>query len=150
VQTFGAECLESAWSGGVDLLRDTLTVGSDAAAPPITINLRADCPTLTATVRASGENQQQTAILLIVPSSGIAEPRTMGVPIQRQQAAAPAMNSFNMTLPPGSYHVYAFPNVDGLEYANPEVLRGYPSQSVDLAAGQKAAVSLDLAERKEN
>jgi uncharacterized protein (DUF2141 family) len=33
------------------------------------------------------------------------------------------------TLSPGTYHVYAVSDLEGLEYANPEAMRGIPSQS---------------------
>jgi hypothetical protein len=64
--------------------------------------------------------------------------------------AGSSVGSTQFTLSPGSYQVFAFSRVEGLEYANPEALRAYPSQSVTLEAGQKMDLTLDLAERKEN
>jgi len=153
VQPWGNECVESAWYGSVDLLRDYLVVGADTTTQPITISLRADCATLSAQVRA-GDHLEQMASLLVVPSSGFAEPKVMQV--QTQASVQPGLGGgyggggAMLTLAPGSYEVYALSSLDGLEYANPEALRGYPSQSVSLTAGQKTDLTLDLTERREN
>jgi hypothetical protein len=154
VQLFGNECVESAWYGSVDLLRDYLVVGADATTQPITVNMRADCAKVTAKIRA-GEHQEQMASLLVVPNAGLGEPRVMQIQTQPMQPSGPVVGSAGMggislTLSPGSYQIYALSNIDGLEYANPEALRGYPSQSVTLGPNQKMDLTLDLTERKEN
>jgi hypothetical protein len=46
--------------------------------------------------------------------------------------------------------VFALTSLDGLEYSNPEALRNYPSQSVNLGPGQKTELTVELTERKEN
>jgi hypothetical protein len=148
VQTYGKECVESAWYGSVDLLRDYLVVSSDGGAQPITINLRDDCATLTAKLRP-GEHLPATGSVLVVPSSSFVAPKVL--PIGTQLPPGLSGAGLNATvLSPGSYQVFAFTNLDGLEYANPEVLRGYPSQSVTLEPGQKAEVAVELSERREN
>jgi hypothetical protein len=55
-----------------------------------------------------------------------------------------------VTLSPGVYHVYAFTSIDELEYANPEVMRDFPSQEVELAPNQSLELTLKPVERKEN
>jgi hypothetical protein len=149
VQTYGKECLESAWYGSVDLLRDYMTVGSDGGGTqPITINLRADCATLTAKVRPGG-HVPATGILLVVPGSSFAAPKVLPIVTQLPPEFS-GMGLDAAVLSPGSYQVFAFSSLEGLEYANPEVLRGYPSQSVNLEPGQRAEVTVELSERKEN
>jgi hypothetical protein len=146
VQSLGSECLESAWYGSVDLTRDYLVVGSNVDPQTLTINLRGDCATLN--VKLQPGDQPRIGLVLIVGSSPIAEPETMPVqaptPTQRENVSMP------FTLSPGSYQVYAFSSVAGLEYANPEVLRGYASQTVNLEPGQKAELTLELIEPKGN
>jgi hypothetical protein len=145
VQGYAHECLESAWYGSVDLTHDYLLVGPDGGVQPIVINLRADCPTLTAKLRPA--DQQHAGVALIVPTSSIAEPKVL------QLQPQPPNRTFNLTpqsltLSPGSYQVYAFSDVDGLEYSNPQVLRNYPSQSVTLAPGEKVELTVALSEPK--
>ncbi len=149
VQGFGNECLESATYGGVDLTRDYLVVSPDASAQPVTINMRSDCPTLQVAVRP-GEHPADGAFVLLVPSSSFADPVVQPVSMAPPGTAGSSVGSTQFTLSPGSYQVFAFSRVEGLEYANPEALRAYPSQSVTLEAGQKMDLTVDLTERKEN
>jgi len=144
VPNFGAtECVESAWYGNVDLLRDYLVLGSDGSTQPLTINMSKDCATLNAQIAAGQE--QNSGFLVIVPnSSSVAEPIVFPV-MSRGAWSGPAL-----PLSPGTYQVYAFMSVDGLEYANPEVLRDYPSQTINMVAGQKAELTVKLSERKAN
>ena len=149
MQPFGSECLESAWYGSVDLTRDYLVVGSGVSSvdtQALTINLRGDCATLSFKLQP-GE-QPRIGLVLIVGSSPVAEPETL--PVQVPTLAQPDNVSMPLTLSPGSYQVYAFSSVDGLEYANPEALRGYPSRTVNLEPGQKAEITLELIEPKGN
>ncbi|MGA8029539.1 MAG: carboxypeptidase-like regulatory domain-containing protein [Bryobacteraceae bacterium] len=141
-QSIGNECVESAWYGNVDLLRDYLVVGSDGEAQPLTINLSNDCATLSAKI--ASDEHRTSGSLVVVRSSSLAEPTALSFAMQD---TAPELQ---LTLAPGSYQVYAFNSLDGLEYANPEVLGGYPSQSVNLAAGQKAEVAVKLSQRSRN
>lgn len=148
VQNFGAnECVESAWYGNVDLLRDYLVVGSEGGTQPLTINMTKDCATLSAQI-APGQEQNSGVLVVVSTSSSIAEPIVF--PVMSQGAALGRLRGLSLILCPGTYQVYAFKSVEGLEYANPEVLRDYPSQSIDLASGQKAELSVKLSERKAN
>ena len=78
-------------------------------------------------------------MVLVVPSSLVAEPRVL--------FAGPGSNA-SLMLTPGSCQVFALSSVEGLEYSNPEALRGYASQTVSLDAGQKAELTLEVSERK--
>jgi len=148
VQAFGSECVESARYGSVDLTRDYVLVDPNGGTQPLTINLRADCSTLTAKLRP--EERSHSGFVLVVPSSSLGEPKVL--PLQAHSNSSP-FNGFNnpsLTLSPGSYQVFALTSLDGLEYANPEALRNYPSQSVNLGAGEKTELTVELTERKEN
>jgi hypothetical protein len=148
VQAFGSECVGTAWYGSTDVTRDYLTVGPDGATQPLTINLRADCSTLSAKLRP--EERSHSGFLLVVPSSSLGEPKVLPLQTQPTSNQFNGFNNSSMTLSPGSYQVFAFTNLDGLEYANPEALRGYPSQSLNLGPGQKTEISVALTERKDN
>jgi carboxypeptidase family protein len=138
VQAFGSECVESVLAGNVDLMHNDLLISPGSQPPPITVSLRNDCATITGMVRA--ENQNAPAFILVVPDSAPAEPKLF--PTQANQ-------SFMFEgLSPGTYRIWAFSNVTGLEYANPEALRDYPSQQVNLEASQKATVNLALIIRR--
>lgn len=57
------------------------------------------------------------------------------------------MSQWNLSA--GTYQVFAFANVDGLEYANPEAMRNYSGQSVTLEAGQTKDITVEISERKD-
>lgn len=134
---FGSECLESASYGSVDLLRDYLVVGSGEESQPISMSMRSDCATLS--LKLQSEDPARQAFVVVVSSSPVAEPYLQ-----------PIGNGFSvaLTLSPGSYRVFTFSNIEGLEWANAEALTGYPSQSVDLDPGQKTEITVQPTERK--
>ncbi|HEX4772421.1 MAG TPA: carboxypeptidase-like regulatory domain-containing protein [Bryobacteraceae bacterium] len=148
VQSFGSECIESARYGNVDLLREFLVVDSDQAVQTVTLKLGRECGSFNP--RVSPEQPTIPAFfVLIVPDSPAAEPQIM--PIAEQSAGQPPSFDYqSFKFPPGSYQVYGFTTLDGLEYANPEVLREYPGQTIELAAGQKAEFTVKLSRPKSN
>jgi hypothetical protein len=148
VQAFGNECVESAWYGSVDLTRDYVVIDANGATQPLTINLRADCGTLTAKLRP--EEHSQTGFVLVVPTSSVGEPKILQVQTPSTPIVFTGFANQSLTLSPGSYLVFALTSVEGLEYSNPEALRNYPSQSVNLGPGQKTELAVELTERKEN
>lgn len=135
VHTFGSECLDSVTSGSTDLSSQNLTVSPGVAPQPITVTLRKDCATLGGTVRTNGATVP--ADVLLVPESGAGEPKTMHVVGANAQFSIAGLR-------PGGYHVYAFSTLDGLEYANPDVLRDFDAQEITLSANENANVTLDL------
>jgi hypothetical protein len=140
VQAFGTECVESVSAGNIDLMHNDLLISPGSQPPPITISLRNDCATITGTVHS--ENQNALAFILLVPDSAPAEPKLF--PTQVNQ------NFVFAGLSPGTYRVWAFSNVTGLEYANPDALRDYPGQQLNLGANQKTTLNLDLIIRRSN
>jgi hypothetical protein len=128
--------VESARYGLTNLLTQDLTVSSGSLGEPIEIVLRDDFATLEGTVSAGGQ-----------PSPGIV------LPIPENSPTATTMVVVNPTgqfpkreLPPGEYRVFAFDRSNGLEYANPDVMRRYLSgaQFIRLAPNGQATVNLEL------
>lgn len=128
--------VESARCGLTNLLTQDLTVSSGGLGEPIEVVLRDDFATLEGTVSAGGQ-----------PSPGIV------LPIPENSPTATTMVVVNPTgqfpkreLPPGEYRVFAFDRSNGLEYANPDVMRRYLSgaQFVRLAPNGQATVNLEL------
>jgi hypothetical protein len=142
VPSNGLGCMESAWYGNVDLTHNYLEIGADGdATQPVVINL-GDCATLKAQVRLNSKSA--SAFLVIVPNNAMGEPMIGHIGQQTSQS------SVSISIAPGTYQVYAVSSLAGLEYANPEVMRDYPSQTVTLQAGQSSSVTLELTERKGN
>ncbi len=136
-QAFGPACIESVSSGSVDLARNDLLVSVGSQPQPITVSLRNDCATLTGTVHSEAQNTK--AFVVLQADSAAVEPQLF--PLQPNQ-------QFTFSnLSPGTYRIWAFSNVAGLEYGNPDALREYASQQVELAAGQSATANLELVVR---
>jgi hypothetical protein len=140
--------VESATSGGIDLIRDYLVVNADGAAQPIIINMRSDCAILNLSVRPA-EHQSPVAEFVVMPDSSSGKPNVNTLSVNAGTGkGAPTLQP--LTLSPGTYHVYALSSIDGLEYTNPQVMRNYPSKSVTLEAGHKTDLTVDLTERGQN
>ncbi len=138
-QPNGPGCIDSVSSGSADLTRDDLIVNGDSP-PPISVRLRDDCPSVSGTVHS--ESGEVRAFVIVVPDVAFIEPKILQVQGGGQ---------FDMGgLSPGKYRVYAFSNIDGLEYANPEALRDFAGQQIDLQPNQKANVTLELNVRGSN
>jgi hypothetical protein len=138
-ETWGTECLASAFSGNADLTREALIVTAGSAVQPVVVNLRSDCATLNVTLHSDAKE----ANAWVIVTSEAAGPEPKVVPI--------AAGTTTVTgLSPGGYRVYALSNVDDLEYANPDALSSYPNQQIDLSAGQKASVTVEAAVRNGN
>lgn len=127
--------VDSAQCGGTDLLRDNLTVGQGSVAP-IRISLRDDGGILAGIVMGDGRPAKGTVV--IVPDRAPRQIKTVVVGTSGQ---------FQSTkLAPGDYLVLAFDRLDGIEYANPEVLSSYLSNAthVSVAANSESRVSVNL------
>lgn len=136
-QTSGPECIDSVSSGPTDLSRDPFTIAPGSPPQPITVNLRKDCATATVTIHS--DTQANQAILVLLPQSFPAEPQIFSI----------MGRSFSFSgLRPGEYRLYAFSSLNGLEYANPDALRDFPCQTVELDANQNANITLDLIVRE--
>jgi|SRR5579875_838861 len=131
------QCLDSLTSGNVDLLQNDLVVLPGSQPQPINLVLRNDCATLQVSVHS--EDPSARSFVLLVPSSRAILPITM----QLEPGASATLGN----LSPGEYQVYAFSNIDGLEYANPEVMREYSGQQLTLAPNQHANVTVNMIAR---
>jgi len=136
----GNRCLVSLTSGNIDLTREDLIVASGSQPQPINAILQNDCAVLQVTVHEPNPNAQST--VLLIPASHAMQPVTAQLD--------PAGSYVFTDLSPGDYQVYAFSSIDGLEYANPEVMRDYSGQQIALSPNQHANVTLDVIGRAAN
>jgi len=129
--------VQSASYGQTNALYDDITV-SPGQSYPLEISLRDDSASLTVTVRSPDNASQRTANVILVPqpASRLAPHVLRGV----------ASGYTEMGLAPGDYLVFAFDQIDGLEYTNPDALSTYASSAahVTLSANQPSQVSVDL------
>lgn len=131
----GKGCIVSLTAGSQNLLREELLVAPGASPPPIQVTQSDNCPTLTVKV-----NSKNPAFVIVTNFQPGFEPQPMGV------SNGNSASFSNLT--PGSYSVFAFDNINDLEYANPEAMRNFKSQTVELEAGHEASVQVDLNERR--
>jgi hypothetical protein len=132
-----AACVGAVSSGGIDLLRQPLTVAPGSGPEPIVVTMRNDCASLGIALQT--EHLENETTLLLVPESGGIEPQKISIAGSRSYEFA--------RLSPGTYHVYAVSDAADLEYANPEAMRNIAGETVTLDANQKANVSLPVVER---
>jgi len=107
----------SARSGDTNLLAEDLTVSANAPVQPIEIVLRHDVTTIDGNVSFDGK--PASGVVLLIPKSS---PRRAVI-----ISVGPTGEFRMVNLPPGEYRAYALDHVDGLAYANPEVMRKYAS-----------------------
>jgi hypothetical protein len=133
--------VKSIFYGGVDLLREELTVAPGQAAT-MEIVLRDDSAMLHGRVQ-SVEDEGQTAAVLVVPEYA---------PLDPKMIIANDRGEFQLDgLAPGDYKVFAFDRLDGLEYSNPEALDQYASKAaqVSLQPNETTTIKVDLIQRGE-
>ncbi len=130
----GQGCITSLTAGSQNLFRDELVVASGANTPPIQVVLSENCPSLMVKV-----NSKSPAFVIVTNFQPGYDPSAVGVSGQ-------SVTLSNLT--PGEYIVYAFDEITDLEYANPDVMRSFKSQMVQLEAGQGTSVQLDINERR--
>ncbi len=136
----GVWYVKSVLYGGLDLLQQELTV-TPGESSTMEIVLRDDSAALTGTVQ-SEENEGQAAVL-VVPDHAPQNPKMI---------VSDDRGEFQIDgLAPGDYKVFAFDHLDGLEYANPEVLSEYASKAaqVSLQANEKTTIKVGLIPRGE-
>ncbi|HEX5424747.1 MAG TPA: carboxypeptidase-like regulatory domain-containing protein [Candidatus Acidoferrales bacterium] len=122
--------------GTVDLLRDSLTVGSSGSMPPIDVTLRDDGAQLTGAVTQNGK-PIQAGVVIYSPDYP-----------ERSDIARSSDNGsfFSQNLAPGTYEVFAVPNPQSVEFHNPAAIQNYLARatSVTLGAGGQSSVQLEL------
>lgn len=148
VQVFpnGPYYVESARSGGVNLLEQNLTVAPGASVEPIEIVLRDDFASLEGSITVDAGNDSATVIA--IPEGG--QPQMRGVDLSRPTPSVDPSHAtavFEMDqLAPGNYKILAVDRPDDFEYRNPEVLRKYlgKAREISLVANQQAKIELEL------
>ena len=117
-------------------MRDLLMVSAGQQPVPIEVTLGDSCASLSGSLSGS---EHVNAYVILVSDFLASNPPVV--------ATQPNGNFQFPNLRPGSYRLYAFSDVTDLEYANPEVLRNFPSQQIELRAGQNATVEIELISR---
>jgi hypothetical protein len=130
--------VQSLRSGSLDLLQEALTVAEGGTVMPIEVVVRDDSATLKVTVRA--EKPGWPAMIVLY-----AEGAPFLLPV-RWGTANPGLYSYLGALAPGSYKVFAFDSLDGIDYARPDSLAKYASQAarVTLSPNHESSVIVDL------
>jgi hypothetical protein len=121
--------------GSADLLREDLVIAPGELAS-LDVVLGNDGATLTGTV--DSDEVQESAMVLLIPESTPENPKTVYLN---------APGEFQVSgLAPGGYKVLAFDHLDGVEYTNPDVLRGYSAKAtqISLQSNEEASVKVDL------
>jgi Carboxypeptidase regulatory-like domain len=145
---------QSATCGNVDLLRELLVVTSGGQMPPIMVTLRDDGGSLA--VNLNGTVPETGAQVLVLADDEPTQPPRLAPifpPMFRQTSVlsggrfGPNIAMTQMeNLAPGNYTVLAFDRLDGVEYANPEVIQKYLPQAVrvTIQPNGKTSVNLDV------
>jgi hypothetical protein len=122
--------------GGVDLLREALVVPAGGRLAPIEVVLRDDGGSVK--IQVHSDKQLEGRILLMPEFAPNVPPLILNID-----------STGNLEyggLAPGSYKVFAFDSIEGIEYGNSEVMEKYISKSatVTVIPNGNAAVSVDL------
>ena len=129
--------ISSARCGSTDLLTEPLVVPASGIADPIEIVVRNDAAKLSGTIR----NSKTPAMVVAVPDRDTVQPPiTFGT--------GPDGKLYAQQLAPGGYTLYAFTNLEDIEYGDREALKAFRSKSlhVTLSANQTTDVTLDAIE----
>jgi hypothetical protein len=129
--------VQSATYGQTNILYDDLLAATGGPSYPIEIVLRDDSASIAGTIKSSDGNVSQATIIVLSQPASRITPKT----------AQAGSGGFNVAgLAPGEYLVFAFDQVDGMEYSNSDVLRGYASEAahITLSPNQNAQVVVDL------
>jgi len=138
----------SATVGGVDLLREPLTV-APASTIPIDVKMRDDTAEIDGTVTGADKSvQTDESDAFSGPHAWVACVPLPESPGQFEQLWVSSEGKFNATtMVPGTYRLLAFAAVQpNLPYRDPEAMRPYDGkgQVVHVSAGEKANVQLQI------
>jgi hypothetical protein len=140
ISSYGGWYVESAQCGNTNLLTEDLIVGPSTNCS-VEVTLRNDAGTLNGTIKSSGGVESGTVLLVPVRRRNVVQA------VGFYSATPSAQPQFSTSsLAPGEYLVFAFDNIDGVEYSNPEALQPYISQAtaVTISGGQTAKVTVPL------
>jgi hypothetical protein len=132
----------SVQSGGKDVMRQPLAVGSGGSVPPIEVLLRDDGAQIDGVLeeRGGGENADEARMVYLLPA---------GEGDGRLRETAALQHKFSMQqVPPGDYVLMAFPEQqEGLLYGNEEATNELLSKGgkmIHLEAGQKLSIKVQV------
>jgi protocatechuate 3,4-dioxygenase beta subunit len=133
--------VDSAQCGNSNLLTEDLLIAAGESCS-LEISLRNDAGTLNGSVKSSGPDDGGTA-LLVSPHGRVA--KTISFYSPDHSKSTPIEFSVG-GIPPGEYLLYAFDNLESLEYANPEALQPYAAKAtpVTISPGQTAKATVEL------
>jgi protocatechuate 3,4-dioxygenase beta subunit len=126
-------CIASLMSGSVNLLQEELVVSGLSSVPPIQITKGDNCASLTIAAKA-----KTPASVIVTSNWKTFEPWVVGA--SEQGATIGGLHE-------GEYKIYALDDITDLEYANPDAMRNFKSQTVTLDAGQKLSLQVEVEER---
>ena len=133
------QCIESFSPGDVQLTDGNLMITYRKYDQPISVQVGEHCARLTIRLPASGASLPE---VLIVPES---------LPFRSLVTRAVAVELpylyYPCPLSPGTYRVYAFKTLDGLEFADPAALSQFPGQTVILEADKMTEITLNVVDR---
>jgi hypothetical protein len=138
---FGFYCFASITSESRDLFHEELLVTPRSSPAPIQLVAGDNCASLKLMPAANGNCTAACPPIDVVVTSNLTAfaPQVFGV----------SEAGYTLTgLHEGEYNIYAFDDATDLEYANPEALRSFKSQTVQLASGQTATVQLEVNHRQ--
>jgi hypothetical protein len=135
VQQVAQYYISSVRSGDIDLMREDLVIAPGSQPAPIQVVLHGSPASLRGTVKA-GDRQIRAFVLVLPDGDSADEPR---------QAFTAGQFSFS-SLAPGSYHVYAFPSLNEIEYKNSEAMRRYADRAtqVTLSENESKDITVNL------
>jgi hypothetical protein len=126
-------CIGSITSAGSDVERNGLTISPGAAPDPVEVALANDCGSIQLAVNSGGLTNVWVVIVPERPGSDPIEMMGGGFTVSK--------------LRPGSYRVYAFDDISGLEYANPEAMQTFSPKEISIGENQTVQVTLDVIKR---
>jgi hypothetical protein len=130
------QCIESFSPGDVHLADGNFTITYRKYDQPISVKVGGHCAYLTIRLATSVSSPLE---ILLVPESLPFRPL-----VQRAAAVELPYIYYPWPLSPGTYRVYAFKTLDGLEYSNPAALSQFSGQTVILEADKKTEITLDV------
>ena len=130
------QCVESFSPGDVQLTDGNLMITYRKYDQPISVKVGEHCARLTIRLPASESSPPE---ILIVPESLPFRPL-----VTRAVAVELPYFYYAWPLSPGTYRVYAFTTLNGLEYSNPAALAQFSGQTAILEADKKTEITVDV------
>ena len=127
--------IQSARSGGVDLLSEPLVVPQEGDVQPIEMVLRDDGATISGKIH--GPKAPSITVVVVPEKHSIQAPRIAMVGSEQNQFSI-------MGMPPGDYRVYAFDSQAQIEYANPAALAPYTSEGFHVSLSPRGQSDVDV------